>query len=258
VTDARRINKAAPSLDQSVFAALGCICQNRDPEQAADSIRLGVRCLYSKKVEIAPLRPEVVARSTFHPSPARIWSSAQPVGVDNQVSSQALELLNLISRKRGGVDAFCEIYFCTFHRPLPIVDKDDFYDQLRLETMTSDFSVLVLSIILIVHLSSQIVEAAEIPRGLFPALKSMYSVLQSMGKFSIELIQAGVHIASYEHCQALGQDAWLSIGSCARMAHILGLHRTIKSYEPAGEVPGDRVETKRCLWWGIVVLERYD
>jgi hypothetical protein len=122
--------------------------------------------------------------------------------------------------------------------------------------MTSHFSVLLLSIILIAHLSSHTVETADTPNELFPALKGMYSLLQSAGNISIELIQTGVLISSYKYSQALGQEAWLSIGACARMGHILGLHKTVKSHVPTGPLSRDRFETKRNLWWGIVVLER--
>ena len=102
---------------------------------------------------------------------------------------------------------------------LPIINEDDFYYQLRRRAFTSHFSVLLLSIILIAHLSSKRVVGGGKPK-LLRTLKSVYSVLQSAGKFSLELVQAVLLIASYEHCQALSQDAWLSIGSCARMGNI--------------------------------------
>jgi hypothetical protein len=158
----------------------------------------------------------------------------------------------------GTIDAFCEIYFCTFHCSLPIIDKDEFYNQLGLEPFSSHFSVLVLSMILKAQLSSQAAETAETPGGLFLALKNLHSTLQSTGKVSIELIQSGVLIASYEYCQAVGQDAWLSIGVCARMGHILGLHHTIKPPASTGEGLGDRVAIKDAcggalwFWRGMI------
>ncbi|KAH8806334.1 hypothetical protein F5882DRAFT_496594 [Hyaloscypha sp. PMI_1271] len=84
----------------------------------------------------------------------------------------------------------------------------------------------------------------------------MYTLLQSTGKVSMELVQAGVLVACYEHCQALHQDAWLSIGACVRMAHLMGLHTVLRNMLPKERNERNILESKRCLWWGIVVIER--
>jgi hypothetical protein len=111
--------------------------------------------------------------------------------------------------------------------------------------------------ILISHLSSKIERGDGKQRErLYPTLKSVYGLLMSTGKVSIELVQAGVIIAAWEHCQALHQDAWLSVGVCVRMGNVLGLHHMIKITEEEGEEE-EREEEKKSLWWGIVVLERY-
>lgn len=190
--------------------------------------------------------------------PARIgpWSVFQPPGIEVQVSNQASAMLYTISAKRGCIGAFCSIYFYTFHRSLPIINKDAFYYQLQRSAITPQFSILLLSIVLVAHLSTT-VDRLKTSEELFLILKGMFSVLQAAGQASTELIQAGLLIASYEHCQALHQEAWLSIGACSRMGHVLGLHRSIKSHLPTAEISRDSLETRRCLWWGIVVLERY-
>lgn len=84
----------------------------------------------------------------------------------------------------------------------------------------------------------------------------MFALLQSTSEVSVELVQAGVIIAGYEHCQALHREAWLTIGGCARMGNVLGLHLSLKEWESGKEMK-EEWEVKRCLWWGIVVLERY-
>ena len=73
----------------------------------------------------------------------------------------------------------------------------------------------------------------------------------------MELVQAGILVACYEHCQALHQDAWLSIGACVRMAHLMGLQTELRKMPPTGKDERNMLDTKRCLWWGIVVIERF-
>ena len=204
--------------------------------------------------------PSLVQPSpTFVSGTNQYWNCSQLLRCDDQVSSQALRVLNSIARKRGTIDIFISTYFETFHRSLPIIGQDSFYSSLQNSSPTPHFSTLLLSMILISHLSSKISTIGEGngKEDLYPTLKSIYSLLLSMGKISLELIQTGVIIAAYEHCQALHQDAWLSIGTCARMGQVLGLHHVIQQPVPKEKEERAGFETKRCLWWGVVALERY-
>jgi hypothetical protein len=263
VIDARRTSRAAPRLDRRVLGAPGWIpyiCRTLLHE--ADQNRLGVRCSYSnanaKKVDLARRGAGTAIRPVFSSASDPSWTAFPLSAVDEQLSIQALELLKATSSNCGNIHALCDIYFTTFHKSFPIIDQDDFYAQLWLhaEWTTPHFSVLLCSMILISHLSSRTGATAEQPNEMYQALKGMHFVLQSTGQVSTELIQARIILASYEHCQALGQDAWLSIGTSARMGHILGLHRTIKFGTLEGLME-DRIETKRNIWWSIVILERY-
>jgi hypothetical protein len=198
-----------------------------------------------------------VPLSTFLPLPTRYWTSYQDPGIDGQASNLALRLLDDISRNGEHIHDFCKIYFTTFHRSLPIINKDDFRCQLQRKYFTPQFATLLLSMTVIAHLSSKVAARLENLEELFLTVKRIYSLLQSTGKISIELIQVGLLIASYEHCQALGRDAWLSIGACSRMGYVLGLHKTIKSPIPTEDISGVSFESRKCVWWSIVVLERY-
>jgi hypothetical protein len=179
--------------------------------------------------------------------------------IDDQVSMQASRLLSAISRKRGHAGDFMHTYFRTFHKTLPIINKEVF--RLKIENSTSDshFSTLLLSMFLITQLTPQVNPDSLSNFGeqeLYPTVKSIYSLLQSTGKVSMELVQAGVLVACYEHCQALHQDAWLSIGACVRMGHLMGLHTVLRKMLPIEQDERNMLEMKRCLWWGIVVIER--
>ena len=180
--------------------------------------------------------------------------------IDDKVLLHASRLLSAISRKRGHASDFISSYFRTFHKTLPIINKEAFHAKIASSTSDSHFSTLLLSMFLITQLTPQVNPNPSSKFGeqeLYPTVKSIYCLLQSTGKVSMELVQAGVLVACYEHCQALHQDAWLSIGACVRMAHLMGLQTMLRTIPPTVKDERNTLETKRCLWWGIVVIERF-
>lgn len=179
--------------------------------------------------------------------------------INDQISLQASRLFGLISRKCGPASDFIHTYFNTFHKTLPIINRDVFRSRLEDAASDSHLSMLLLSMFLITQLTHQVNPNPASNFGeqeLYPTVKSIYSLLHSTGKVSMELVQAGVLIACYEHCQAMHQDAWLSIGACVRMGHLMGLHTVLRKTLPRERPEQSILETKRCLWWGIVVTER--
>ncbi|PMD21980.1 hypothetical protein NA56DRAFT_107786 [Hyaloscypha hepaticicola] len=152
-----------------------------------------------------------------------------------------------------------QTYFCTLHKSLPIINQDVFRWKLDNHASDSHFSTLLLSIFLITQLTPRVNPNPSSNFGeqeLYPTVKSIYSLLQSTGKVSMELVQAGVLIACYEHCQGLHQNAWLTIGACVRIGHLMGLQTFLQKTLPEERNERDILETKRRLWWGIVVTER--
>jgi hypothetical protein len=49
----------------------------------------------------------------------------------------------------------------------------------------------------------------------------------------------------------------LSVGACIRMGHLMGLNTVLRKPMPKERSERSLLETKRCLWWGLVVVERY-
>ena len=72
----------------------------------------------------------------------------------------------------------------------------------------------------------------------------------------MELVQAGLLIAIYEHARGMQRDAWLTVGNCARIGHLLGLHTLLRQLPPRDVEQRVELEDRRRLWWGVVVLER--
>jgi hypothetical protein len=113
------------------------------------------------------------------------WSSLyltvdKSLGIEDQISLQAQRLLTAISRRRGPINRFCKAYFGTFRHALPITNKEAFYWQLE---DSSHFSTLLLALYLITDSTPQPESIfAESVEQLYPALKSIHSLLQSIGK----------------------------------------------------------------------------
>lgn len=185
--------------------------------------------------------------------------SVPSFSIDEQVSMQVHKLLGAISRKRGYVHTYCSIYFQTFNQSLPIINEKDFYRKLVKGEVdrNSHYGSLLLGMFLITYLTPRLsTDSGESVEELYLILKSIFSLLQSTGKVTLELIQLGVLIASWEHCQALHQESWITIGGCIRVAHILGLHTCVRQVPTGDESDKVGFEVTRCVWWCVVVLER--
>lgn len=234
-----------------------------------------MKCSYSSESTVVGSRPPVLpplhilsnsipglGAPAHLPSLSGVWEhpygkSGHSLPTDDQVSLQSQKLLNAISRKSGDMVDFCEIYFRKFHHTLPILNKEVFYWQLQNLPSDSHFSALLLSIYLIAQMVTHSSATDDRRYDLYPTLKSIHSLLQSTGRVSHELIQAGILISSFEYCQGLFQEAWMSVGTCVRMAQILGLQESIRKPLPKERDSRTMLETERCVWWAIVIVERY-
>lgn len=202
--------------------------------------------------------PAIGVVPAFAASAAGCWPWPSLGGGDEQVASQAWRVLGAVERRRGPIEGVLETYFATFHRSLPVVEQGGFSARLRRGDPSASFSTLVLAMVLNSELSSTAGGGREEGEELYIVVKRIWGLLTAGGEVSVELVQAGVIIAAWEHCRALHREAWLRIGACARMGNVLGVHRVLR--QPASreaEKEGrQRVEEERCLWWGVVVLER--
>jgi hypothetical protein len=164
-----------------------------------------------------------------------------------------------MSRDGDDILESCSTYFRTVHSWFPIIVKEELYNRLsRLRSSpTAEFSVLMLTI----HLLSQVYR--EVPRGrdsmeqLYHTTKGFYSILMSTGRSSIEIIQAGLLISVYEHCQALHDATYQTLGACARMGYTLGLHKSLSPDILLDAQANAIAERQRQIWWGIIIIERY-
>jgi Fungal specific transcription factor domain len=206
--------------------------------------------------------PEMVSPFAFITSlpgcfegPSLLGGELRLLDLDEQLTIQACEVM---TRNGDDITSICDRYFKVTEKWLPIIDKTEFFVRLeQLQTSPSaPFSTLVMSMCLYAQQSSTILGRNSRVESLYYTTKCFYSLLQSSGRVSLELLQAGLLIATYEHSQALYEVSALSIGICARMGYALGLHRTIQPGTGSEDMPKKDLEESRRVWWGIFILER--
>lgn len=98
------------------------------------------------------------------------------------------------------------------------------------------------------HASSPILGRNSRVESLYYTTKCFYSLLQSSGRVSLETLQAGLLIATYEYSQAFYEASALSIGTCARIGYALGLHKTIQPGNGSENIPKRDLEERRRVW----------
>lgn len=89
------------------------------------------------------------------------------------------------------------------------------------------------------------------------ACKSFFAQLVALGEPCIELIQAGVLIALFEHLQCVGDRALTTLGICMRLGYMLEIDEVVAAQadcEPGKMTPDD--EEVVLTYWGLSQLDR--
>ncbi|TAQ86141.1 hypothetical protein B7494_g5546 [Chlorociboria aeruginascens] len=179
----------------------------------------------------------------------------QVLNLDKQLVEQCCDI---ISRDADDIHDSCSRYFNIVHRWFPIIVKQEFYDRLAClqSSPKGDFSLLVLTIHLISQIYRQVPRERSSLEQLYYTTKGLYSIYISTGRSSIEVIQAGLLLAVYEHCQALHDATYQTLGACARMGYTLGFEKTLSENILQDAQANSAAERQRQVWWGIIILER--
>lgn len=179
------------------------------------------------------------------------WNDALTCSVDHpQFHDHVCEIVGASGDSALDV---CNKYFRLIHHWLPIVPRHTAYEPLtELGTVVpAEISLLLLCMHLINQVPSHGSQWSEQQKTLYVVTKTTHAQAQSILPASSELVQAGLLIATYEHSHGLRDAAYLSLGSCFRTAHVLGLH---KAHNNA------RTSIKQAedwnLWWGCIAREK--
>ena len=178
------------------------------------------------------------------------------LNVDEEFTKQ---VYSTIRSNGDDITSSCSRYFVAVHSWYQIMVKEDFYErlsQLR-SSPQADFAILLFN----VYILSQMYQPVPRPKAdilqLYRTAKSMHFLLVSRGRASMDLVQAGLLIALYEHSQALHNATFQTIGICARMGYTLGFHQSLSPNGPPRGQYNNANETQRLVWWAIIILERY-
>nr|UYO77177.1 ACN38 fungal transcriptional regulatory protein [Trichoderma calamagrostidis] len=166
------------------------------------------------------------------------------------ISQNILQLLGSLDE----IHLTAERFFKHIHQWMPFISKKRFYDLYLLPSFhsRSDVALLLLALKLITTFPSA---GSRSPRTtLYHATKHFY--LEVENSFSLPVLQAGLLVALYELGHGIYPAAFLSIGTCARYAHALGINvsRTVPTRRVLTLV---EVEERRRVWWAIVILDRF-
>jgi hypothetical protein len=172
--------------------------------------------------------------------------------------------LTLLAGKKEPIDHAVEKYFRTYHQSLPIINQDELYHKLQLQAKPAVpeacFSALLAGMFLVTRLGAGEGTMDGVGRKegeeFYPRLKRVLCLLQGAGSVNLDLVRLGLLVASWEHWQGLHQEAWLTVGTCARLGQVLGLHLSLKEWDMGSGVDYGEWEARRVLWYGVIVLER--
>jgi Fungal specific transcription factor domain len=175
-------------------------------------------------------------------------------------TSQASTLLAANGANGIDIEAVCRRYFQTFHRWLPFICEECFWSYFSCSTSGTDstFSALLLSIYLIASDPVQDNISGEFIESVYSAAKQVWLPLQNTRRPSIVLIQASLLLATFENGQALEETSRLTMSACISMAYAMRLDVSIKRKAMLDLNARDDLNTRRCMWWAIVILERYE
>ncbi|KAK9366994.1 hypothetical protein V1509DRAFT_201313 [Lipomyces kononenkoae] len=215
-------------------------------------------------VNVARYNP-CVASTVWSPPPHqsnllfRSPSSTDRTSLDNMLEQR---IHRLLLHSSLSVDVITERYFRSVHKYLPVVSPyllDAATSQFKRATPRADFSLLLLCMGLLVVRPSvattQVDESTSIEL-LYRTVKTIFGHVQAVICASTSLVQAALLICAYEYVS--GQDAaYITIGTCARMAHTLGINcDPTQRLGLLNDVSSLRLLEQWNVWWAVVILER--
>jgi hypothetical protein len=149
-------------------------------------------------------------------------------------------------------------YFRGVHTWLPIISRRRFRDRYEhfSTSPAADFSVLLLAMRLIIQHPSVDPEADQDREVLYLATKALFAQVQAFIPSSLFLVQAAVILGHYERAHGMIEAAYVTVGTCGRMACAIGMHNKQCSAEMQGTDAWVEDEEVLCTWWGLMILDR--
>lgn len=198
-------------------------------------------------------------RDTFpFPNMARGFTSSRntkELAIDLQ--DLLSHILQSIGRSFTGV---YDSYFDGFHRWLPIISYENLERGLARYEGTyapTELSLFILSMLLVVLRPEDWPSTNTVsPTVLYPEPKATFTRLQSCLPTTTPIIQVGLIITAYEYVSGRINEAYISIGTCTRIASVIGVEG-VRYLQETGlkHMPCFRNEEQN-IRWVLIFLER--
>lgn len=176
---------------------------------------------------------------------AQLETKKKDVGITKTVA----DLVGSVS----DIQAAAQVFFETIHVWMPIISKQQFQQHLlqRLAFRRAELFLLVLAMKLC---SSRVTVAKSM---LYRTVKQFYFDIESSGRVSVQTLQAAILIAIYELGHGIYPAAIISIANCARIGTLIGIDRSLSTWDLVSGVPWIELEERRRVWWAIIILDRF-
>lgn len=155
------------------------------------------------------------------------------------------------------ISSLCVTYLKTLHTWFPIISSTDLLARACRIAPDIQNAILFLSIYLHTDYPDPTSDGGACLASVYGLVKGAWSHFQVSRGYTIPLIQAGLLIAMYEDGQLLEEVSHSTIVTCANMGYSLGLQNSLHHDIAVGS-PESALETQRRVWWGIIILERYE
>ena len=158
---------------------------------------------------------------------------------------------------------FSQRYLRHFHRWLPVIPPRVLHEISAKDQCIApptDLSVLLFAMCLVtLYPATGTSERLSSPESLYVIVRMLYGHAQAVICASTDLLRAGLLIAAYEYASGRPDAAYISMGTCVKMAYTLGLDREDETPGSLHHRPISRLEAleRWNLWWCVVILERY-
>jgi len=174
-------------------------------------------------------------------------------------SSVARKARQIVEDCGNSITQSCAIYFEYVHQWMPVISKELFYENLKNAegSPRADFYLLILCIHLMIQVPAGDSKANQLQNSLYLTTKCLYACLQILLPPSIAGLQAGLLIATFEHASGLCEEAYVTIGACARASSLMRLSRTPRRHAQRGTTDWLRAVEAKNLWWGILIRDRW-
>lgn len=206
------------------------------------------------------IKPSLMLMHSFSNSPLsdylKCGNSIELNSFDGTIHLQVYRIIQAYSQY---VDDISVQFFGGVHHWMPILSRKRFHENLMnyRNPPRADFSVLLLAVCLItIHPRQNHLDQFADHKTLYLTTKMILAHVQAITPPTINLVQASLLICAYEYAQRFLEAAYITMGSCIRLAISIGLDRFESALDHKDFETTLRKEEERNLWWGIIIFER--